>query len=107
MRRFLEWLQPAGAYAWRWLGGMPPEGAPRAGAARPALRAGAERPGHQTPPPGRAPPLPSKIIAEICWDLRDLRAEWHQLQVRRALGREFREVERQVLAEHDAGEDGD
>lgn len=35
-------------------------------------------------------------------DFRALRAEWRAMRVRRALGREFREVERQVLAEHDA-----
>jgi hypothetical protein len=34
----------------------------------------------------------------------ELRAEWCRWRVRRALGREFREVERQVLAEHDVGE---
>jgi hypothetical protein len=107
MRRFLEWLQPAGAYAWRWLGGIPPQGAPRTGAGRPALRADAARPGRPTPPPGPAPPLPGRIVAEIGWDLRELRTEWHEALVRRALGRELREVELAVLAEHDAGEDGD
>jgi hypothetical protein len=107
MRRFLEWLQPAGAYAWRWLGGMPPGGAPRADAARPAPRADRGRPGQEAPPPGPALSLPSKIVAEVRWDLRDLHAEWQQLRVRRALGREFRDVERQVLTEHDAGAGGD
>lgn len=41
-------------------------------------------------------------MTEILFDFRALRAEWRAMRVRRALGREFREVERQVLAEHDA-----
>lgn len=97
MRRFLQWLQPAGAYAWRWLGGMPAVAAPRPGAARSAPR-------RTAPPPGTVPPLPTSIIAEIRWDLRELRAEWCELRVRRALRRELREVERQIVAEHDAGQ---
>jgi hypothetical protein len=43
-------------------------------------------------------------LAQIRWDYLELRAEWRGWRERRALGREFREVERQVLAEHDAGE---
>jgi hypothetical protein len=102
MRRFLQWLQPAGAYAWRWLGGMPAGDAPRADAGWPARAdVGQPAPGHEAPPPGTAPPLPGKIVAEIRWDLRELSAELHDLLVRRALGREFRDVERQILAEHD------
>jgi hypothetical protein len=41
-------------------------------------------------------------LTEILFDFRAVRAEWREMLVRRALGREFREVERQVLAEHDA-----
>jgi len=50
------------------------------------------------------PQPPSNPLAEIRWDHLELRAGWRRWRVRRALGREFREVERQVLAEHDAGE---
>jgi hypothetical protein len=97
MRRFLRWLQPTGAYAWRWLGGMPPAGLPRVDAEEFAL-------GREKLPRRTAPPPPSNLAAEICWDFRELRAEWRELRVRRALGREFREIERQVLAEYDARE---
>jgi hypothetical protein len=96
MRRLRQWLQPTGAYAWRWLSGMPPGGLPRADTERFTLR-------NKTLPRDSAPRQPSNLIAELRWDLRELRAEWHQLRVRRALGREFRDVERQVVAEHDRG----
>jgi hypothetical protein len=50
------------------------------------------------------PQAASNPLAQIRWDYLELRAEWCGWRARRALGREFREVERQVLAEQDAGE---
>jgi len=97
MRRSLEWLRPAGAYLWRCLGGMPPEGGPRADA-------GWFAPGRQRRPPGTAPRPSGNPLAELIWDCREFRAEWRERRVRRALGRELRDVERQVLAEQDMGE---
>ena len=97
MRRSLPWLRPMGTYLWRMLSGMPPEGVPGTGAGWPA-------PGRRRPPRDTAPRPPGNPFTEIRRDFRELRAEWHELRVRQALGREFREVERQVLAEHEAGE---
>lgn len=97
MRHSREWLQPTAAYVWRMLSGMPPEGVPR-------TDAGSLAPGHQRPPRNTAPRPPSSPLTEMLGDFRELRAEWREVRVRRALGRELREVERQVLAEHDAGE---
>jgi hypothetical protein len=97
MRRSWQWLQPTGAHLWRLLSGMPAGSVPRTGAGR-------FTPGHQRPPRNTAPQPPSNPLTEILWDFRELRAEWREVRVRRALGREFREVERQVLAEHDAPE---
>jgi hypothetical protein len=97
MRRSLQWLQPTGAYLWRLLGGVPPENVPR-------TDAGWFTPGHQRPPRDTAPRPPSNPLTEILWDFREIRAEWREARVRRALGAELREVERQVLAGHDAGE---
>jgi hypothetical protein len=95
MRRFLQWLQPAGAYFWRYLSGMPPEGAPPA-------HPGLSIPSHRRRPPDSALQPSGNPLTEILLDFRELRAGWREMRVRRALGREFREVERQVLAEHDA-----
>jgi len=95
MRRSLQRLRPAVAGLWRYLSGIPPEALPRAGAGPLASCRTSLPPGVASPPPGHP-------IAEIIWEFRQLRAEWHELRVRRALGREFREVERQVVAEHDA-----
>lgn len=96
MRRSLHWLRPAGAYLWRCLSGMPPAGVTRADA------------GWSAPGPRRLPgdtvPRPGNPLTGILFDFRELRTEWREMRVRRALGREFREVERQVLAEQDAGE---
>ena len=97
MRHSLQWLQPTGAYLWRMLSCMPREGVPRADGGRPT-------PGYKRPPRDTVPQPPSNPLAEIRWDYLELRAGWRRWRVRRALGREFREVERQVLAEHDAGE---
>jgi len=96
MRRARQWLQPTGAYLWRLLSGMPPGGAPRAGAAWSA-------PERRRLPLDTAPRQSRNPLTEILWDFRESRAEWRQMRVRRALGRELREVERQVLAEHDPG----
>jgi len=49
-----------------------------------------------------APGPASSLAAEVRGDVRSFRAELSELRVRRSLGRELREVERQVLAEHDA-----
>ncbi|HEY7430389.1 MAG TPA: hypothetical protein VH641_06605 [Streptosporangiaceae bacterium] len=97
MRSFRHWLRPTGSYAWRWLSGVP-----RDGEAGPA--AGGFTPAHPALPPDVAPPPSGNLLAEIRWDARQLRAEWHELRVRRALGREYRGIERQVLAEQDPGE---
>jgi len=97
MGRAREWLQPTAAYLWRLLSGMPPEGAPRTGA-------GWSAPSRRRLPQDSAPRQPSNPFTEIRWDFREIRAEWRELRVRRALGRELRDVERQVLAEHDPGE---
>ena len=67
-------------------------------------RRGTAHPGYKRPPRDTVPQPPSNPLAEIRWDYLELRAEWRRWRVRRALGRDFREVERQVLAEHDAGE---
>ena len=67
-------------------------------------RRGRPTPGYKRPTRDTVPQPPSNPLAEIRWDYLELRAEWRRWRVRRALGREFREVERQVLAEHDAGE---
>jgi len=91
----MQWLRPTGAYLWRYLSGMPPEGVPRADA-------GWSAPRHRRLPPNIAPPPSGNPLTEILFDFRALRAGWRAMRVRRALGREFREVERQVLAEHDA-----
>ena len=91
-----EWLQPTGAYLWRLLSGMPPRGAPRADA-------GWSAPARRRLPLDTAPRPPSNPLTEILWDFREIRAEWREVRVRRALGRVLREVERQVLAEHDPG----
>ena len=72
-----------------------PEGVPQADA-------GWSAPRHRQLPPNIAPQPSGNPLAEILFDFRTLRAEWRAMRVRRALGREFREVERQVLAEHDA-----
>jgi hypothetical protein len=42
---------------------------------------------------------PGSLSAEVREDVRMLRTERREAQVRRALGREMREVEHQVLAE--------
>ena len=97
MRRSLQWLQPTGAYLWRMLSGMPLEAAPPADGGRPA-------PAYKRPPRDTVPQAASNPLAQIRWDYLELRAEWCGWRARRALGREFREVERQVLAEQDAGE---
>jgi hypothetical protein len=96
MRRSRPWLQPTGAYLWRLLSGMPPGGVPR-------TDAGWSAPPRRKLPQDAAPRRPSNPLTEILWDFREIRAEWREVRVRRALGRELREVERQVLAEHDPG----
>ena len=61
-------------------------------------------PGHGRRPRDTAPRPSGNPLSEILFDFRELRTEWREMRVRRALGREFREVERQVLAEHDVPE---
>jgi hypothetical protein len=66
--------------------------------------AGSFTPARRELPEDIAPKPSGSFIAEIRWDVRQLRNEWHQLRVRRALGREFRGVERQILTEQDTDE---
>lgn len=97
MREFRQRLQPTRIPVWRWLSGMTFGGVPRAGA-------GSFTPARRELPEDIAPKPSGSLIAEIRWDVRQLCSEWRQLRVRRALGREFRGVERQILTEQDTGE---
>jgi hypothetical protein len=83
-----------GVIAWRWFTGKPLDGVPR-------TDAGWFTPGHKDLNPDAAPRPPGTLSAEVRGDVQDFQAELRDLRVRRALGREFRQVERQVLAEHD------
>jgi hypothetical protein len=96
VRRSSPWLQPTAAYVWRLLSGMPPYGAP-------GTEAGQVAPGHTTVRRDIPPRPAGSPIAEILFDVREVRAEWREWRIRRALGREFRDVEREVLTEHDRG----
>jgi hypothetical protein len=60
--------------------------------------------GHKSLDQGSAPKPPGTLDGEVGRDVRSLGADWRELRVRRALGREFRKVERQALAEHNSGE---
>ena len=54
----MQWLRPMGAYLWRYLSGMPPEGVPRADA-------GWSAPRHRRLPPNIAPPPSGNPLTEI------------------------------------------
>jgi hypothetical protein len=60
--------------------------------------------GRKTLDSGSAPRPPGTLSAEIRGDARSFRAEFRELRVRRRLGRELLEIERQVLADDDTGE---
>jgi hypothetical protein len=62
-------------------------------------------PGHKDLNPDAAPRPPGALKAEIRRDVQSFRTELRELQVRRALGREFQQVERQVLGERSGGQE--
>jgi hypothetical protein len=86
-----------GVIAWRWFTGQPLDGVAR-------TNAGWFTRGHKALDRGGAPQPPGSLGAEVRGDARGFRTELRELQVRRALGREFQEVERQVLTEQDPDE---
>jgi hypothetical protein len=86
-----------GVIAWRWFTGKPLYGVPR-------TDAGWFTYGHKVLDRDAAPRPPESLNAEVRGDSRRFRTELRELQVRRALGREFQEVERQVLTEQDPDE---
>ena len=90
-------LRAPGTFAWRWFTGQPLDGVPR-------TDAGWFTHGHKALPRDSAPQPPGSLIDEVSGDLRTLRAEWRELRVRRALGRELRQVEREVVAEQGTDE---
>jgi hypothetical protein len=96
-----DWMRKAlrapGVFAWRWFTGSPSTGCPA------PTPAGSPR-GHAELDTNAAPRPPEALGAEARADLRGLRAEWWELRVRRRLGREWRETERRVLAEHQHGD---
>jgi hypothetical protein len=51
------------------------------------------------PPESRTQPADS-VTAEVSSDMRAVRTEWRELRVRRALGRWFRDVEREIVDEN-------
>jgi hypothetical protein len=93
----LRWLQMPGVLAWRWISGKPLDGVPR-------TDAGWFTEGHKVLDRDTAPRPPGSLPAEVRGDVRMFRTEWRDAQVRRALGRELREVEHQVMAEDDPPE---
>jgi hypothetical protein len=93
----LRWLQIPGVIAWRWFTGKPLDGVSR-------TDAGWFTYGHKVLDRDGAPQPPGSLSAEVGGDAQGFRTELRELRVRRALGREFREVERQVLAEDDPDE---
>jgi hypothetical protein len=92
----LRWLRALGVLAWRWLP------ASHSMACHSPTRAGFTR-GHKALDPDSAPQPPGTLAGEVRRDIRGLLAEWGELRVRRALGHELKDVERQVLAEDDPG----
>jgi hypothetical protein len=96
-RTVLRWLQMPGVAAWRWFTGQPLDGVPR-------TDAGWFTKGHKALDRDAAPRPPASLAAEVRRDVQGFRIERCEAQVRRDLGREFREVERQVLAEDDPRE---
>lgn len=93
----LRCLRASGRFAWRWFTGWPLDGVPR-------TDAGWFTHGSKTLDKTTAPRPANSLAAEVRGDVRSFRTELSELRVRRSLGRELREVERQVLAEHDAEE---
>jgi hypothetical protein len=93
----LRWLRVPGVIAWRWFTGKPLDGVPR-------TDEGCFTYGHKVLDRDAAPRPPESLNAEVRGDARRFRTELRELRVRQELGREFRKVERQVLAEHDPGE---
>jgi hypothetical protein len=81
---------------WRFFTGQPLVGVTR-------TDAGWFTRGHKTLDRDSAPKPPGTLVGEVGRDMRNLRAEWGELRVRRALGRELKDVERQVLCEDDPG----
>lgn len=92
----VRWPQALAVLAWRWFTGQPLDGLPRSDA-------GWFTRGHKALDRDSAPQPPSTLTGEVERDVRGLRAEWGELRVRRALCRELKDVERQVLAEDDPG----
>jgi hypothetical protein len=90
-----RWLSLPGKLAWRWFTGKALDGRPR-------TDAGWFTEGHKALSPESRPQPSSSLTAEVRGDLRALRTEWRELRVRRALGRWFRDTERQI-----AGDDGE
>jgi hypothetical protein len=80
--------------AWRWFTGQPLDGVQRSDA-------GWFTKGTRTLDRTTAPREPERLSDEIRGDIRKFRRERWDLLVRRKLRRELREVERQVLTEHD------
>ncbi len=90
-------LRAPAVFAWRWLTGKPLDGVAR-------TDAGWFTRGHKTLDRSEAPRPPGTLRAEVGGDIRAIRTEHRELRVRRSLGRELRETERQILAERDSGQ---
>jgi hypothetical protein len=84
----------AGRFAWRWFTGQPLDGVAR-------TDAGWFRPGYTELRRSEVPAPPETLGTEVRRDLRKFRADLGELRVRRALGRELRVTERQVMDEED------
>jgi hypothetical protein len=80
--------------AWRWLTGMPLDGVQRSDATWFTR-------GTRMLDPATAPRPPEKLGDEIRADVKAFRAQRWDMVIRRRLGRELRDIERQVVAEDD------
>jgi hypothetical protein len=99
-RIVFSWLHVPGVIAWRWFTGQPLDGVPR-------TDAGWFTSGHKALNRDAAPRPAGPLSAEVRGDVENFQTELRDLRVRRVLGRELRQVERQVLAEHDSDPPGE
>jgi hypothetical protein len=93
-------LRAPSVFAWRYFTGKELDGVQR-------TDAGWFTPGHAELDQDEAPWPPETLGAEIRGDVRRFLVELRELRVRRWLGREWRDTERRVIAEHERGPDPD
>jgi hypothetical protein len=90
--QMLRWVRMPGKLVWRWFTGQPLDGRSR-------TNAGWFTYGTRALPPESRTRPPDSVTAEVSGDVRAIRTEWRELRVRRALGRWFRDVEREIAGD--------